>query len=214
MLQLWLEQGFWLLKPGKLLKKGSDGSYLADKETVSTLPTVIQPSTSSANSDAIMTMLYEIKETNADLARQLDKVKRHNSTPLDPLSHSLSQAASPQLGPSNVPYHTDTASQVKDPISISNIGQSHPQPHPSVTHHLSQGQAARSAQCQSSNIDPLSHTQEQPGYSIDRRDAVVPNLQTPRNNPSISEAVNNLLTSYEGRVHSELSQGKQQIKKS
>ena len=49
---------------------------------------------------------------------------------------------------------------------------------------------------------------------MDRCDAVVPNLQTLRNNPSISEAVNNLPASYEGRVNSELSQGKQQIKKS
>ena len=49
---------------------------------------------------------------------------------------------------------------------------------------------------------------------MDSRDAVVPNLQTLRNNPTISEAVNNLLTSYEGRVYTELSQGKQQIKKS
>ena len=167
-----------LTKARKVVNKGSDGSCLVDKETVSNWPTITEPSTSSADSDAIMTMLYEIKESNADLARRLGKVQRHNSTPLNPWSHSLGQSASPQLSPSKVPYHTDIASQLRDPITMPDMGQTHLQPHPSLIH---QGQTTRGTQCQNSNIDPLPRTQEQPGYSMDHIDAIIPNLQTLRN---------------------------------
>ena len=94
------------------------------------------------------------------------------------------------------------------------MGQSHPQPQSSLAHQPMQDQATRGAQGHNISTNPLPQTQDQPGYSMDRRDAVLPNLQTLRNNPTISEAVNNLLTSYEGRVHAELSQGKPQVKKS
>ena len=52
--------------------------HLGNKETVSNLPPVTQPSTSSDNSDAIMTMLSEIRDSNAVLARHPAKVERHN----------------------------------------------------------------------------------------------------------------------------------------
>ena len=43
----------------------------------------------------------------------------------------------------------------------------------------------------------------------DRRDAVIPSLQALRTNPTVSDAVTNLLESYEGRAHSDITQGKQ-----
>ena len=48
---------------------------------------------------------------------------------------------------------------------------------------------------------------------MDCRDAVIPNLQSLRTNPTISDAVNGLLASYDGRAHQELSQGKPQSTK-
>ena len=145
-------------KARKVINKGSDGSYLGDKETVSNLPTVTQPSTSPDNSDAIMAMLFEIRESNANSARRLDKVKRHNSAPINPRSYSLSQAASPQLGPSHTPHQTDIASQLRDPIAMLDMRKSHSQPHPSLTHHLPQGQATRGTKYKNWNTDPLSQT--------------------------------------------------------
>ena len=200
-------------KMRKVVNKGSDGSYLQDKETVSNLPAVTQPSTSSSNSDAIMSMLYEIKDSNAELARRLDKVERQNSTPLNPRPHSIGQGASPQLGFPRMPYHIDGA-QGRDHIAISDLGQFNPQPHPPTAQQFTQGHATRGNQGHSHDTDQLPRPQAQTTYPTDRRDAVVPNLQTLRNNPTLSEAVNNLLASYEGRMHSELSQGKPQTKKS
>ena len=52
------------------------------------------------------------------------------------------------------------------------------------------------------------------GQPSDRRDAVIPSIQSLRGNAGISEAVNNLLASYEGNLHSELAKGKQNVKKS
>ena len=48
---------------------------------------------------------------------------------------------------------------------------------------------------------------------FDRTDAVMPNLQTLRSNATVSDAVNNLLASYESRIHSDIQQGKQQSNK-
>ena len=48
---------------------------------------------------------------------------------------------------------------------------------------------------------------------FDRRDAVIPNLHTLRSNATVSDAVNNLLASYEGRIQADIQQGKQQSTK-
>ena len=88
-----------MTKAKKVIDKESNGSNLENKKSISNLPPVTKPSTSSHNSDTIMTMLYEIRESNADLARHLDKVERRNSTPINSQSHSPGQPVSPQLGP-------------------------------------------------------------------------------------------------------------------
>ena len=48
---------------------------------------------------------------------------------------------------------------------------------------------------------------------MDCRDAVIPNLQSLRMNPTVSDAVNGLLASYDGQAQQELSQGKPQSAK-
>ena len=105
-------------KARKVINKEKDDSFLGNKETVSTLPTVTQPSTSSYNCDAIMTMLCEIRDSNANLPRRLDKVERRNSTPLNPRSQSIGQPSSPQLGPSHLLQQVDMASQLRDPLTV------------------------------------------------------------------------------------------------
>ena len=46
---------------------------------------------------------------------------------------------------------------------------------------------------------------------MDCPDAFIPNLQTLRTNTTVSDAVNGLLASYDGRAHQELCQGKQRV---
>ena len=61
---------------------------------------------------------------------------------------------------------------------------------------------------------PFPHRSRTPSKLIsDRRDTVIPNLQTLRSNATMSDAVNNLLASYEGRIHADIQQGKQQSTK-
>ena len=62
-------------------------------------------------------------------------------------------------------------------------------------------------------MDSLPQPQGQPDPKSDHCDAVIPSLQVLRSNPGISESVNNLLASYEGQIHSQLAQGKQNMTK-
>ena len=181
---------------------------------MSSLPSVTQPSTASDNYDAIMNMLCEIKESNADLARRLDKVERRSSTPINPRSHSHGHPVSPQLGSSNLPQQSDIPNHPRDPFIMPRMGQPHLHSHPPLTRDFVQTQVSRDIQHQDPSVGLPSRAQEQPGHVFDRREAVVPNLHTLRTNPGISEAVNNLLASYEGQANSDLSQGKPQGKKS
>ena len=132
-----------------------DGSYLGKNNskkagTVSTLNSADQIPTSSAPSqdDAIMSMLYEIKESNASLARRLDKVEQastKDATPLNPRSHMhnfpshSSQMGSPQLLTSNA----DHGAPIRDPLHIPDQCQDqvqffNPPPHPRI-HEPQQG---------------------------------------------------------------------------
>ena len=82
------------------------------------------------------------------------------------------------------------------------------QPDPWANHPL-QGQFTRGHQPQVQHCDSLPQPQGQPDHPSEHRDAIMPSLQVLRGNPGISESVNSLLVSYEGRVHSQLTQGKQ-----
>ena len=82
----------------KKTKKGKssnvDGSYLeraSERNTVSTVNTLEQPGTSAlSNNDAVMLMLQEIRDSNAALARRMDRIEQsvmRDATPLNPRSH-------------------------------------------------------------------------------------------------------------------------------
>ena len=202
-------------KARKVVNKDSNGSYLANTETVSISPPVTQPS-STASSDAIMSMLCEIRASNADLARRLDKVEQRNSTPINPRSHSRDHPTSPQAGPANLSQPLPLPNQLTDPLALPRVGQINPhlRSHLPPTHDPAHAHTTRGLQHPTSNAQASAQTQAQQTHTVDRREAVVPNLHMLRTNQGISEAVNNLLTSYEERAYSDLSQGKPHIKKS
>ena len=118
------------------------------------------------------------------------------------------------MRPSNLPQQSDLPNHLADPLILPRIGQPHLHSHPLLAHDSAQTQATRGYQHRNTNAEVPARTQEQPGHTLDRPKAIVPNLHTLRSNHSISEAVNNLLTSYEARAYSDMSQGKPQSKKS
>ena len=74
----------------KTVNSELDGSYLhAGKETDNNLTSLIEPSISSNSNEAIMAILHEIKESNAALARKMDKVEGNNSIPINPRSRTV-----------------------------------------------------------------------------------------------------------------------------
>ena len=159
-------------------------------------------------------MLYEIKESNASLARRLDRVEQAPTKDVTPLNHwshmhnfpsHSSQMGSPQLLTSNA----DQGGQIRDPLHLLDQRQDQAQlfnPPPQLRVHEPQ-QCTQEPQIASA---ALPQTKQPPTFQVDRHDAVIPNLQTLRSNATVSDAVNNLLSSYEGQIHTDIQQGKQQ----
>ena len=196
-----------------------DGSYLEPKssEIVSTVPAAHQTPNSNAPStnDAIMVMLQEIKVSNTALCRRMDKVEQSSfrGTPLNSRSHTLglpshsSQVGSPQLNPTN-----DVGrGQIRDPLTLVDFrcDQGHLAAGSALLHFRDLQQDIQPR----STLHPASQSQGADRLHMDRRDAVIPNLQSLRQNPTVSHAVNDLLTTYDGRAQQELSQGKPQSAK-
>ena len=184
---------------------------------MSNLTSVTRPSTSHNSSEAIMAMLHEIKESNAALARRMDRVEGNNYTPINPCSHTLDQPPIlPHTGSLGV--HRAAMIQIGDPLLNDAFRQPYTQPNadagvtfqpdPRASKPL-QGRVTMSHQPQVQHMDSLPQPQGQLDHISERCDAVMPSLQVLRGNPGISESVNSLLASYEGRVHSQLTQGKQ-----
>ena len=200
-------------------KKGKqsdfDGSYLekAGGNTVSTVTNWQQSETSvPSNNDAVLLMLQEIKDSNAALAHRMDKVEQsvtRDTTPLNPRSH----IPDPLLHSSQLASPTPNLHQIEgvdagsDPVGMPGPSQdrgqatlaSHSHVH-SPQHRPSNSQGSQAAHMKA---HMNSHLHQ------DRRDAVIPSLQALRSNPTVSEAVTNLLATYEARAHSDITQGKQ-----
>ena len=200
-------------KSRKVVNNRMDGSYLhTDKKTVCTSNSVTGPSTSGNNNEAIIAMLNEIKESNVALARRMDRVEGNSSTPINPRSQTLGQPpVSPGIGHTRGSLASDANRQHYAQPSASDTGVTF-QPDIRAMQSL-QGQFPRGHQTQAQYMDSLPQPQGFSDHGSDRRDAVIPNLQVLRGNPGISESVNNLLASYEGRIHSQLAQGKQNTTK-
>ena len=210
-------------KTRKVVNNGMDGSYLrTDKETVSNADSVTGPSTLTNSNEAILAMLTEIKESNAVLARRMDRVEGNSSTPIYPRSHTSDQPpVSPQAGSPGI--HRSGAGQIRGILASDATRQHYTQhsasngaatfqPDIRVTQPL-QGQAVGGQQSHPQYMGSLLQPHGQPDHSSDRSDAVIPGLQVLRSNPGIAESVNNLLASYESRAYSQLLQGKQNTTK-
>ena len=154
-------------KARRVVNKESDGSYLANTETVSIRPPVTHPSSTSTSSDAIMNMLCEIRESNADLTRRLDKVERRNSTPINSRSHSPGHPTSPQVGSSNLPQQSAMPNHVADPLILPRVGQPHLHSHLPLAHDPAQTQATRGFQHATTNAEVPARTQEQLAHTLD-----------------------------------------------
>ena len=139
------------------------------------------------------------------------EIAARDATPLNPRSHTtnfpshLSQMGSPQLN-----CYMDPATQISDPLNLLYPRQNQGQLISGSGHHqirgLQQGdQRPRDAVAAASQVqDPFR-------AHFDKRNAVMPNLQALRSNATMSDEVNNLfMRAYEGRVHSDIQQGKQQ----
>ena len=203
-------------KTGSRKASHLDGSYLeklAGKKTVSTAKSDQPGPSGPSNNDAILSMLQEIKDSNTAPAHRMDRVGQTaagGGTPLNLRSHAHaipthpSQMGSPVLnsnqgdvainamGPSNGPE----PSQIHDPPISRHQYQ--------LQHNYPGIQQPGAPQL------PQTHMQDhlQAFNQHDPRDVVIPSLQTLRTNPTVSDAVNNLLASYEVRTHSDLAQGK------
>ena len=185
-------------KTKKGISLNLDGSYLgkaSERNIVSTENTLEQPSTSTPSSnDAVMIMLQEIKESNAALAWCMDRVEQsvtRDATLLnprshihDPLSHS-SHLASPTANLNPV----DAVDLVVDPTEFPRPRQDRGQAMLASHNHIHQHPV------RSDNLHGLQPTHVKPQANShlhpDRRDAIIPSLQTLRTNPTISDAVTN-----------------------
>ena len=119
-------------------------------------------------------------------------------TPLNSRSH-------PQGLPSHssqikiIPSHAEMGGQIRDPLTlmdfkwewghlVAGAAQSHPQ---ELQQDMHQPQLS---------LPTCPQLQDPVRYHIDHRDAVIPNLQSLRTNPTVSDAVNGLLALYDDQA--------------
>ena len=120
--------------------------------------------------------------------------------------------ASQPVSPQQTGQASSTANYLRDPLAIQHLRQPQFQP-AAVNARPNQEQLLRH-QPGGQGMDPVTHIRHNPGQASEYRDAVIPGLQVLRGNAGISEAVNHLLSLYEGNLQTELARGKHNIKKS
>ena len=206
-------------KQKRMVASELDGSYVQkSKKTVSTacVKEKQQP-VSHPDNEAILSILKDIKESNDALSKRMDKVERQaarDSTPINPRSHAFDhRGISLPNSPQQPSQSAGMGDQMRDHMNIHDFRQQYPQPATVAGPHHGQGQPTRQHQS-SQGMEHMTYTRDNAGQLPDRHDAVIPSIQNLRGNPGISEAVNNLLASYEGNLQSELARGKPTVKKS
>ena len=190
-----------------------DGSYVQRvNKTVSTgsVKDKQQPVPHSDNA-AIFSILKDIKESNEALSKRMDRVERQAIR--DMHMQSTIGEYHCQNSPQQPAQPADLGDQIRDHMAIHDFRHQYPQPTTLTGPHQSQGQFTRQHQS-SQGMGHITHTRDNVGQLPDRRDAVIRSIQNLRGNTGISEAVNNLLASYEGNLYSELARGKPNVKKS
>ena len=161
----------------------ADGSYIQEGVAVSTV-TVL--GTNSTSNEAIVSLLQKLDESNKLLSSRMDRMEQRssfNSTPVLPRSHRHEphRSTTPLPHTSNIPDHPAAAGA-------------------ELIQHPANPQMA--TQLLFSAPQQVTHT------DLNRRDAIVPNLDIMRRMPSVTDSVNNILAAYEQRGRQEVMQGK------
>ena len=179
------------------------GSYIQPVSTVTATAndTVTATSTQlapSSTNDAILSLLQDMNRSNQQIVKRIDILERQqsaNSTPI--VARSQSRVHSNPLFPAHLTsdptqgHHVGFQSlqtTIKDPREHRDLIST--EPNPSASHQPSTA-AVNTIQWQDS-----------------RRDAVIPSLDALRSNPTLSQAVSQILSTYEGQAKLDAAQGK------
>ena len=190
----------------------NNGSYIQEtaKKTVSNVVNfpltdpISGPATTDPANDAILAYLKKIDDTTKALGQRVQQIERNQSidvTPLRPRSHShdADQPNEFMLLCVSTGRQNRHVLRFQDPTS--------PNAH------------ARQEQQQHSNDGPTSQQVSasqgamdvtQPPLAQDlQRDSIIPNVDVLRRNPMVSQAVSNVLASYDTQLQNQFLQGKQ-----
>ena len=162
---------------------------------VSTVSSPQQPPRSDpvAENGTVLAYLQKIDTTNQMLLRRVDELESQRVTP------TTTQATNVTLGqaPTNIPVGTASVHSAGHQYSAATSTSSQAGPSQTVT----------------SNTGLLGHAVH-PAHSSQLHDAVVPDVNAIRNNPTISQSVSHILSSLEATSRAEVLQGKVTHKKS
>ena len=181
---------------------GQDGSYIQDP--VSTVTHTVTSSSprilGSSHNDTILMILQEMQQTNKDIVQRIVTLEKSQSIcPTSLASTSNSQAQ----------VHTDPMSHG---IAGRQFNISHATGGDPVSNQISSRSTAGLGVRPHVNIQE-SHqpTKSAATSAIEQNpyhDSIIPNIDTLRQHPSISQAVSQLLATYETQAKAEISQGK------
>ena len=194
----------------------SDGSYLHEQphEAVSTVTTGSSTSTAVASNDNIVVLLQQLNDSNRKLTDRIDRIEQKVSegpTTLPPQSHC-----------NTIPHHTSSTVPQSHVSSTpgNRIDMQGPRAQEAGTRvdlsslltlggHVNDGMTRNQALA---GVGPLGVQaggfQQETRGEVDRRDAVLPNLEALRKNDTVADSVNQLLALYEQKGRQEVIQGK------
>ena len=190
---------------GKKKDKGMDlnGSFLQSPEptgTVSsveyTTPAAYSSQSSSDNSDAILSYLKKLDESNQALLKRVSDLEASKSLPSTPSPWSHPHAGHSLMIPPPVGQNQPSDTGVTIPAAAPMATQS-TIVNPNLTSQIHNTQTTRSAV--SVDHQPLHYGS----------DGVLPSVSALRQNPTISQSVAQVMASYEAQAKQEASLGKQ-----
>ena len=146
----------------------ADGSYIQEEIAVSTATV---PGTNSTSNEVIVSLLQKLDESNKLLSSRMDRMEQRssfNSTPVLPQSHRHEphRSATPLPHTSSIPDHPALGGA-------------------ELIQHSANPQVATQL--------PPSAPQQAAHTDLNRRDAIIPNLNVMRRMSSVTDSVNNIL---------------------
>ena len=198
-------------KQRKLSTAGQDGSYIQDP--VSTVTHTVTSSSpripGTSHNDAILTILQEMQQTNKDIVQRIVTLEKNQAicpTSLVSPSSSQTQVHTDPMVLCRTADKQSNMSLARDGDPVSNQTGSHSIAGLGVRPRVN---IQESHQPTNSPRQFTTVTDQNPHH-----DSIIPNIDTLRQHPSISQAVTQLLATYETQVKTEASQGKTSNKRS